>query len=43
MKYVAQPVAGGKLKEFDTAHMMNLESPSELNTWLEAYLAQSLL
>lgn len=42
VKYVAQQVPGTKLKEFDTAHMINLESPSEFNKWLEAYLNQFL-
>ncbi len=43
MKYAAQRIPGAKLKEFDTAHMINLESPSDFNKWLEAYLDQFLL
>ncbi|KAM0804661.1 Alpha/Beta hydrolase protein [Usnea florida] len=43
MKYVAQQIPGAEMKEFDTAHMMNLESPSEFNTWLEQYLNRLLL
>lgn len=43
MKYVAQRTPGATLKEFETAHMINLESPPEFNNWLEAYLDQFLL
>ena len=43
MKYAAQRIPGAKLKEFVIAHMINLESPSEFNNWLEAYLDQFLL
>ena len=42
MKFVAQRIPGAKLTKFDTAHMINLESPSEFNEWLEAYLSQFL-
>ena len=42
VRYVARQVPGAKLKEFDTAHMINLESPSEFNQWLEVYLNQFL-
>lgn len=42
MRYAAQRIPGAKLKEFDTAHMINLESPSEFNIWLDAYLDQFL-
>ena len=43
MKYIAQQVPGAELKEFNTAHMINLESPSEFNGWLEQYLNRLLL
>ena len=43
MKYVAQQVAGAKLKEFDSAHMINLECPTEFNEWMAAYLDQFLV
>ena len=43
MKYIAQQIAGAELKEFSTAHMINLESPSEFNGWLEQYLNRLLL
>ena len=43
MKYVARQIACATLKEFDTAHMINLESPSEFNTWLEGYLLDQFL
>ncbi|CAD6563868.1 MAG: hypothetical protein ASARMPREDX12_000118 [Alectoria sarmentosa] len=43
MKYVAQHIPGAKLTEFGTAHMINLECPSEFNDWLGAYLDHSLI
>ena len=43
IKYIAQKIPGAEVKEFNTAHMMNLESPSEFNTWLEEYLNGLLL
>lgn len=43
MKYVAQRIPGAKLKEFGTAHMINLECPLLFNDWLAAYLDQFLL
>ena len=43
MNYAARHIPGAKLKEFNTAHMINLESASEFNKWLEAYLDQFLL
>lgn len=43
MKYVAQRIPGAKLREFNAAHMINLESSLEFNEWLEEYLEQFLL
>ena len=43
MKYVAQRIPGAKLKEFETAHMINLESASGFMDWLREYLDQFLL
>lgn len=43
MIYVAQRIPGAKLKEFGTAHMINLECPIEFNDWLATYLNQFLL
>ena len=43
MNYVAQRIPGAKKKEFSTAHMINLECPTEFNAWLAAYMDQFLL
>lgn len=43
MKYVAQRTPGAKLEEFETAHMIKLESPSGFMDWLREYLDQFLL
>ena len=43
MKYIAHQVPGAESKEFNTAHMINLESPSEFHAWLEQYLNSLLL
>ncbi|KAL2048853.1 hypothetical protein ABVK25_010911 [Lepraria finkii] len=42
MRYVAQHVQGAELKEFETAHMINLECPMEFNDWLGAFLGRLL-
>lgn len=41
MRYAAQHIKGATLKEFEAAHMINLECPTEFNNWLGAYLDQS--
>ena len=38
MEYIVQHVSGATLKEFDAAHMINLECPELFNAWLGAYL-----
>ena len=44
VEYVAQQVTGAEAERVGHGAytMINLESPSELNKWLEAYLSQSL-
>ena len=42
MEYVAQYVHGTTLKEFETAHMINLERPSAFNVWLDLFLQHYL-
>ena len=41
MKYVANQVSGATYKEFETAHMVNLEQPDEINEWLSDWLEAS--
>lgn len=38
MQYVANHVKGATSKEFETAHMVNLEKPDEVNQWLNEWL-----
>ncbi len=40
MRYFAQHLPGAAVKEFEAAHMINLDCPVEFNQWLGAYLAQ---
>ena len=41
MKYVAAQVEGATSKEFEAAHMINLEKPDEVNEWLHEWLEAS--
>lgn len=41
MKYVADQVRGATYREFETAHMVNLEQPDEVNQWLNQWLEAS--
>lgn len=43
MKYVASKVKGATVKEFETAHMINLELPDEFNKWLGDWLEANFL
>jgi carboxypeptidase C (cathepsin A) len=38
MKHVASKVKNSTLREFKTAHMVNMEVPDEFNKWLEGWL-----
>lgn len=38
MRYVAEHSEYATVKEFDAAHMINLEQPEEFNLWLEEWL-----
>ncbi|MCJ1237505.1 hypothetical protein MMC14_005491 [Varicellaria rhodocarpa] len=43
MRYVAKHANRATMHEFDTAHMVNLEKPTEFNAWLEAWLRKNFL
>lgn len=43
MKYMAMKVEGANLREFRTAHMVNLEVPDEFNQWLSEWLEENFL
>ena len=38
MKHIAQGIKGATLREFRTAHMVNLEDPEGFDKWLEEFL-----
>ena len=38
MKLIAERMAAVRVKEFEAAHMINLEQAGEFNAWLEEYL-----
>ena len=38
VKHVARRIPGARIEDFDTAHTLKLESPSEFKKWSEAYL-----
>ena len=38
MQYVANQVKGATSREFNTAHMVNLEMPDEVNEWINEWL-----
>ena len=38
MKHIGNTIPGANVKEFRTAHMINLEVPDEFNDWLGAWL-----
>ena len=43
MQFVAMKVPGANIREFRTAHMVNLEAPDEFNEWLGEWLELSFL
>ena len=43
MKVIAQQVEAKEVKEFGTAHMVNLEEGKEFNAWVEKYLNSWIL
>lgn len=38
MRYLDQHYDPANVKEFDAAHMINMEFPDEINSWLEDWL-----
>ena len=43
MQTITEKVKAVSVKEFETAHMINLEAPGTFNAWLEEYLDQFVL
>ena len=43
MKLAAEKVKGAELKEFEAAHMVNMEFPDEFNQWLGDWLQKKFL
>ena len=38
MKFLGDAINNAVVKEFRTAHMVNMEAPQEFNEWLETWL-----
>ena len=43
MKHISKYIKGAEVKEFEAAHMINMELPDETNEWLDTWLGKHFL